>query len=477
MKKIHPLISTLILLLLAYLLGLFALHIYANQRSIPNGIMVGGLPVGGLAPQDALALLDQRLLQLEQQPMVYLISENKPSHGSDKAKDKDVKVAKETKEIKEAKKFKVETTIKQSGITYHTDDFRAALDSLSQGGLWKRMRVRSQFPKEWSIQAQIDETKLHEWFNPTWEKENLGMPVDAVRTISDNDQIQYSPDKTVQRIDWASFIPTLYAALPKQFSMIEPKTIQIVIPLKTLAPKVTLAVLKAQGIDRKIAMYSTSAIHSSEGRIHNLSSVVQTLDGMLLAPNEMFDYEKVIDTAEENFGFRSAPVIIKGKLVTGIGGGICQISSTLYNTAVQSGLEIVERRNHSLPVSYVPKGQDATFAKGHINFRFKNNTKHYILIKASAKQGIITIRLFGNIPEDVRYEIETKKIKTIPTSTKYVINQALAQGQKEIITKGNEGYIIDSYRVKKVAGKIVEKKKLFRDTYPANPSIVAIPPY
>ena len=452
MKKIHPLISTIILLLLAYLLGLFALHIYANQRTIPNGIMVGGLPVGGLAPQDALALLDQRLLQLEQQPMVYLINEN-------------------------AKKFKVETTIKQSGITYHTDDFRTAMASLSQGSLWKRMRFRSEFPKEWSIQAQIDQTKLREWFNPTWEKEQLGMPVDAIRTITDNDLIQYSPDEAAQRIDWSSFIPTLYASLPKQFPMNKPTMIEVGVPLKTLAPKVTLATLKAQGIERKISMFSTSAIHSSEGRIHNLSSVVQTVDGMILAPNGIFDYEKVIDTAEMNFGFRSAPVIIGGKLVTGIGGGICQISSTLYNAAVQSGLEIVERRNHSLPVSYVPKGQDATFAKGHINFRFKNNTKHYILIKASAKQGIITIKLFGNIPEDVRYEIETKQIKKIPTSTKYVINQALAQGQKEIITKGNEGYIIDSYRVKKVAGRIVEKKKLFRDTYPANPSIIAIPPY
>lgn len=455
MKKIHPLISTTILLLLAYLLGLFALHIYANQRTIPNGITVGGLPVGGLAPQDALALLDQRLLQLEQQPLVFHINEKN----------------------NQTKALRVETTIRQSGITYHTDEFRTAMSSLSQGSLWKRMRVRSQFPKTWDIQAQIDEAKLHKRFSSTWEKEHLGVPVNAVRTITDNDLIQYSPEKAVQRIHWSSFISSLKTSLPKQFSMNEPTAIEIRIPLKALTPKVTLAALKAQGIDRKIAMYSTSATHSSEGRIHNLSSVVQTLDGLILAPNEIFDYEKVIDTAEVNFGFRSAPVIIGGKLVTGIGGGICQISSTLYNAAVQSGLEIVERRNHSLPVSYVPKGQDATFAKGHINFRFKNNTKHYILIKASAKQGIITIKLFGNMPEGVRYEIETKQIKTIPTSTKYVINQALVQGQKEIITKGNEGYIIDSYRVKKINGRIVEKKKLFRDTYPANPSIVAIPPY
>lgn len=454
MKKIHPLISIIFLLLLAYLLGLFTLHIYANQRTIPNGITVGGLPVGGLAPQDALALLDQRLLQLEQQPLIFHINENKKT-----------------------KAYRVETTIRQSGITYHTDEFRMAMSSLSQGSLWKRMRVRSQFPKAWSIQVQINEAKLREWFSPTWEKEHLGMPVNATRTITDNDLIQYSPDKAVQRIHWSSFIPTLYAGLPQQFSMHEPTAIQIGIPLRTLAPKVTLASLKAQGIERKIAMYSTTAIHSSEGRIHNLSSVVQTLNGMLLAPNEIFDYAKVIDTAEVTYGFRSAPVIIGGKFATGVGGGICQISSTLYNAAVQSGLEIVERRNHSLPVKYVPKGQDATFAKGHINFRFKNNTKNYILIKASAKQGSITIKLFGNMPEGVQYEIETQQIKSIPTSTKYVINQALAKGQKEIITKGNEGYIIDSYRVKKINGRIVEKKKLFRDTYPANPSIVAIPPY
>lgn len=448
MKKVHPLISIAVLLLITYLLGLFALHIYAGQRSIPNGVMVGGLPIGGLAPEDALALLDQRLLQLEQQSIVYQVNGTK-----------------------------VQTTIKHSGITYHTDDLRTAVASLSQGGLWKRMTIRSKFPKTWQIHAQITSTELQSWFSPTWEQENLGIPVDATRTIGGDDSVHYTSEQAVQRIDWGKFTATLHNALPTQIVSTVQNTIHIDVPLKSLLPKVTLASLKAQGIERKIATYTTSAAQSSEGRVHNLSAVVRSIDGMLLAPNEIFDYEKVIDTAEFKYGFRPAPVILGGKLVTGIGGGVCQISSTLYNAAVQAGLEVIERRNHSLPVRYVPKGQDATFAKGYINFRFKNTSEHYILIKASSDHGVISIKLFGDIPKGVQYYIETKQIKSIPAPIKYVVNQKLSRGQKEIIAKGKEGYIVDSYRIKKVDGTVTEKKKLFRDTYPATPSIIAIPPY
>ena len=100
-----------------------------------------------------------------------------------------------------------------------------------------------------------------------------------------------------------------------------------------------------------------------------------------MAPGETFDYSKIIAQTEAKFGYKEAPVILNGNLVPGIGGGICQVSTTLYNAVLRSGLEIVERRNHSLPVSYVTLGQDATFANGYINFKFRNNTDAYLWIR------------------------------------------------------------------------------------------------
>src|SRR5690606_20121148 len=114
-----------------------------------------------------------------------------------------------------------------------------------------------------------------------------------------------------------------------------------------------------------------------------------------------------IARAEELYEYREAPVILNGKLVPGIGCGICQVSSTLYNAVLRSGLEIVERRNHSLPVAYLPIGQDATYAGGAINFRFKNTTGKHLIIRTEVKDRELIVKLFGTMPDNVRYDVES----------------------------------------------------------------------
>ncbi|MDG0794617.1 VanW family protein [Cohnella ginsengisoli] len=129
-----------------------------------------------------------------------------------------------------------------------------------------------------------------------------------------------------------------------------PLLIEFRLPVVQVKPEITTASLQAQGIARKIAEFSTSFAASGEGRIHNVKATADALDGTMLLPGETFDYGAVVAKARRDYGYRAAPVILKGKLVPGIGGGICQVSSTLYNAVLRaSGLQIVERRNHSLP--------------------------------------------------------------------------------------------------------------------------------
>jgi vancomycin resistance protein YoaR len=192
-----------------------------------------------------------------------------------------------------------------------------------------------------------------------------------------------------------------------------------------------------------------------------------------MAPGETFDYSKIIEQTEAQFGYKEAPVILNGKLVPGIGGGICQVSTTLYNAVLRSGLEIVERRNHSLPVSYVTLGQDATFASGYINFKFRNNTDSYLLIRTITTDQDVTVKLFGHMSPSITYDIDSNIVETLQPPIKYLHNPSLKPGATRPISTGKVGYKVETYRIKRENGIIVKKELISKDKYSPVPTLIA----
>lgn len=459
---------------------LFSLQHYAYRDTIPSGVDVAGIPMGGMSAHEAIQVLDRKLAELELEKVTYSFRDIASSEV---------------------------LSWKNSGITFDISDFRTELTALTNGSLWSRIQIRSRFPKQWRLQARYDLQPLKLQLGPEWEKAHLGVPVNATRTIGADDSIRYTAGKSVYRIDWTVFMTLIQAALPttlpldkmddgaaegdlreestdvtghdttahpQQNFRVPTHPITISVPLIKLQPSVTLDSLKSQGITRKIAQFSTDLTTSGEGRLHNVDAAARSIDGMLLSPGGTFDYAKVIESAEQEYGFREAPVIFGGKLVPGVGGGICQVSSTLYNAALRAGLEIVERRNHTLPVSYVPKGQDATFAQGYINFRFKNTTGKYLLIRAESSNNQLVIKLFGTLAENVTYSIQSRTTRTIAPTNKYIKNPSLPMGIQEIMVEGKPGYVVETYRLKQVDGVTVSQTLLSRDTYPAQPAVIAV---
>jgi vancomycin resistance protein YoaR len=272
-------------------------------------------------------------------------------------------------------------------------------------------------------------------------------------------------------------VTSLWAAAPTSFNRLatlQEKGITLEVPLTILQPDITLDALKEQGIERKIMQFSTSLGASGPGRIYNVESAAKAVNGTILPPGAVFDYGKAIEKAKIEYGFREAPVIVNGKLQAGVGGGICQVSSTLYNAALRTGLEIVERRNHSLPVNYLPKGQDATFAEGYINFRFRNTTGKYLVIKAAVQGRSLTIKLFGTFPQNVTYKVHSKIVEVLPPVDKYVNDSSLPRGGSRVIQNGKTGYVVETYSTRFVDGKSTEVKKLSRDVYYAQKRLIAI---
>lgn len=150
------------------------------------------------------------------------------------------------------------------------------------------------------------------------------------------------------------------------------------------------------------------------------------------------------------------------------------MSSTLYNAVLRAGLEIVERRNHSLPVSYVPKGQDATFAEGAINFRFKNTTGKYIVIRSEVEGRQLTVKLFGTMPANVRYEIESRTVRLLEPPVREIPNAYAPSGSRRVLQAGKAGFVVETYRTLVRDGKKVSRERVSRDTYRPTPSVVLV---
>ncbi len=168
--------------------------------------------------------------------------------------------------------------------------------------------------------------------------------------------------------------------------------------LATLEPPLTAEKAKSMGIVERISTYTTTYVASAKDRVNNIHTLANALNDKLVPPGGTFDFNATVGERTAAKGYREAPAIVNGKLVPQLGGGICQIGTTFFNTVFFSGLPVVERRNHSFYISHYPKGRDCTVTWGGPNLRWKNETSSWILIKASYTNSSVTISLYGTDP-------------------------------------------------------------------------------
>jgi hypothetical protein len=435
----------------------------SRLATIPGGVSVAGWNVGGMAYKQFATRLDQR---------IHALGETKVrlADGQGRAQN-------------------AELTLGQLGLRVDRAALLSKFDDLMNGSpaqrIAARLRIRGdavELPYTFDLAAM--EQSLREAWKPMYEAQ----PVDARRVITADDQVQLVSGQSAYRIDTSAMEERLRPLVGGELwagrgagtdagageaGGSSNGAVSLELPLVEVQPAVTLDMLKAQGVERKLVDFSTSFVGSNVGRMHNIRSTAETIQDQLLGPGDIFDYGKVIQQTEEKFGFQEAPVIVDGKIVPGIGGGICQVSTTLYNAVLRAGLEIVERRNHSLPISYAPLGQDATFAQGYINFKFRNNTGNYVLIRTETDERQITVKLFGNTPMGTTYEVESNVVQTLPAPDKYVKNSTLRVGAKQLLLKGKPGYVVDTYRITKKDGIEVSRARVSRDTYSPQPNLYA----
>ncbi|MDF2936440.1 MAG: VanW protein [Paenibacillaceae bacterium] len=452
----HKRVAAAGLLVLLAAAGLWGIRLYGLDAKLPEGLAFGGIPVGGLPLVQAEGLLDAHL---------------KETAGWRLRFASDVPGAEQS------------SVFGSTGLRWDASAPKQAVAELKEGSpylrAWRKWQLRK---TDLPMGILYDESVYTGFLKQTWAELNAKQPIAAKRMITGQDWVEIIPDIPVYRVDEKKLLDSLLATdwlsmwrglVPDQKAA-DTEPVVIPMPLTEIRAQITYDTLTGQGIERKISEFATTILPGSEGRLHNVVSAAKTIHDRVLAPGDIFDYAPVIEETKNRFGFQEAPVIYNGKLVPGVGGGICQVSSTLYNAVLRAGLEIVERRNHSLPVSYVPLGQDATFSEGYINFRFRNNTGAHLLIRTVTEQTKLTVKLFGKLPQGQSFDIQSVTVEELEAPVKTVINPTLRTGQREVLQKGKPGYVVETYRTKRENGTILSRELISRDRYQPQPALIAV---
>lgn len=227
-------------------------------------------------------------------------------------------------------------------------------------------------------------------------------------------------------------------------------------------PAVTAASLSALLFRDVLASHSTSYTNNAN-RTNNLYLACESIDGLLLFPGEVFSYNAALGERTAEKGYLSAGTIEAGGVVDSLGGGICQVSSTLYYCTLVADLEIVEHYNHGYPVGYVPLGMDATVSWGSLDFKFRNNTRYPLRIEAWLEDGQVHIQLVGTDEKDYYIELEYEIIAEYPYDTVYrEMSASNAEGYRDgdVITTGSTGYDVYTYQRKysKETGELLARE-------------------
>lgn len=240
---------------------------------------------------------------------------------------------------------------------------------------------------------------------------------------------------------------------------------KLILDVETTKPRITKeAISKIKGI---MSTFSTNYSTSAPGRCNNIEIATKALDGTIVMPGETFSFNDVVGPRTVERGYQEAGTYVGNKVEPGIGGGICQVSTTLYRAAMKANLRSTERTNHSMVVGYAQPGLDATVSYGYLDYKFKNTYDFPIYIKATTAGKVVTYTIYGDLAalNGKTYDMANEILETIPPETKVVPDNTLPVGKEEKDGNGMTGYKARSYQITYENGVEVKRELVATDSY------------
>jgi vancomycin resistance protein YoaR len=231
---------------------------------------------------------------------------------------------------------------------------------------------------------------------------------------------------------------------------------------------------RARAITGVMGSYTTRFPAHQQRRNHNIRLAAAALDGCILLPGERLSYNESVGKRTARNGFRPAPVIIRGEKRQGIGGGVCQVSSTLFNAALLGELKIARRANHSIPVAYVPLGRDATVTDTGLDLVIENPFDHPIAIATEVGRSTLTIRILGQPRVGRTVVLKTERSRPQSPPIQRVPDPNLPAGRERVIKKGAAGIRVVLWREVYENGVLVKRERVATSLYRAQPRVIAV---
>lgn len=410
------------------LVAAVVLSIYmVNGEKIHSNITINGIDVGGYTPAQAESLLKEKLEPSVKNAAIILKSE-----------EKDWRL--EYKEI---------------GFNYdYSEAVTKAYDIGHKGNLIKRVAdvISTQLSRQdirlnYSYDSEHIRSKLAEI-----AKEVDREPKDATITLQEQGFV-ITDEVEGRKLDIEKSFDNV------RFQVENGTNEDVELAIETSLPEIRRSDLA--NIRDKLGEYSTKFNAADVDRTHNIKIATNSASNILVKPGEIFSIDKTVGPRLAKYGFKEANVIINNELVPGIGGGVCQVSSTLYNAALLSNLKIIERKSHSLTLSYIPMGRDATISEGYIDLKFQNTTPYPIYIHGEVKGSWVKFSIYGrNDYPNRTVQIKTAVVKTIPPQITVIEDPTLPEGTEVEEKKGYTGYVVRSWRVILENGKEISSEEL-----------------
>ncbi|MHB0998992.1 MAG: VanW family protein [Armatimonadota bacterium] len=215
--------------------------------------------------------------------------------------------------------------------------------------------------------------------------------------------------------------------------------------------------------------------HQDDATISNVLEASNAIDLTAINPGDTFSFNDIVGMRTEDKGYKPGLMFTNGEVITGIGGGICIVSTLLYDAVLQTGLKIIERHPHSGPVSYADPGRDAAVSYGWADLKFKNNTKHPVYIKTSVNNYKLIVSVFGASNPGRTIEIVSRDFEELPYKIVEIEDAAVPEGEVVVDQKARTGYVVTTVRIFRQNGKIEKEEILSRDVILPKDKIVRLP--
>lgn len=492
-NKLKIFLFIIILLMFAVAFVGFAIFNNSNTKII-SGVKVREIAVSGLSKEEAIALLEETISKEEKEITINIDNQQykiKPSeievqYNIESAVNKAYEIGR-TGNIFERNFETLKTMIKKQnielGVSYNEElfgNFITDIKSKIPGAMESNnyyiegnkliivkgkagLSIDEELLKALLIReiqsGQYNEINLQTQ-NTNPEEINIEKIYEEIYSEAKNAYYVKEPFQVFAHENGISF------DIEKAKKILEEDKEKYEIELIITEPEIKTDEIGTEAFPDLLSSYTTRYDEGNVTRSINLKLAAKNINGKVLMPNEVFSYNKEVGERTTERGFRAAAGFQGGKVVQMIGGGICQVSSTLYNTVVYANLGITERHNHMFAVDYVDIGTDATVVYGSLDFKFKNTRQYPIMIKTSAQNGKLKIEIFG-VKEETEYDVEISStiLSYISYRTIYEDDASLKKGVEKVTQYGSSGCKTITYKILKLDGKEISREVLSKDTY------------